>query len=187
VNKPVTPLANNGNATGMTSGVRHDNEAKARSDEVMYEVLAFKLASETYALPLAGVQEILKPPRITRVPRAAHEILGIVSVRGRVTTVIDLRRRLRVREAPFNKNTRVLLIDAGKEVLGLLVDAVLQVYRLYEDEVELASAVGGDLNEYVMGIGRPRAVRTLGRASGTEREDPNDILIILNVGPLLSR
>lgn len=171
----------------MTSGVRHENESKARSEEVMYEVLAFKLASETYALPLAGVQEILKPPRITKVPRAAHEILGIVSVRGRVTTVIDLRRRLRVREAPFDKNTRVLLIDAGKEVLGLLVDAVLQVYRLYEDEVELASAVGGDLNEYVMGIGRPRAVRTLGRASGTEREDPNDILIILNVGPLLSR
>jgi purine-binding chemotaxis protein CheW len=114
--------------------------------------------------------------------------LGIVSVRGRVTTVIDLRRRLRVREAPVDKNTRVLLIDAGKEVLGLLVDAVLQVYRLFEDEVELASAVGSDLNEYVMGIGRPRAVRTLGRASGQERrEDPNDILILLNVGPLLSR
>lgn len=174
--------------TQMVPGVVRDAEAKNRSEEVMYEVLAFKLASETYALPLAGVQEILKPPRITRVPRAAHEILGIVSVRGRVTTVIDLRRRLRVREAPFDKNTRVLLIDTGgKEVLGLLVDAVLQVYRLYEDEVELASAVGGDLNEYVMGIGRPRAVRTLGRASGQEREDPNDILILLNVEPLLSR
>lgn len=182
MNKPPTMMT-----SGMKSGVRHDNESKARSDEAMHEVLAFKLASETYALPLAGVQEILKPPRITKLPRAAHEILGIVSVRGRVTTVIDLRRRLRVREAAFDKNTRVLLIDAGKEVLGLLVDAVLQVYRLYEDEVELASAVGGDLNEYVMGIGRPRAVRTLGRASGTEREDPNDILIILNVGPLLSR
>jgi purine-binding chemotaxis protein CheW len=172
----------------VVPGVVRESEAKNSSDEVKYEVLAFKLASETYALPLAGVQEILKPPRITRVPRAAHEILGIVSVRGRVTTVIDLRRRLRVREAPVDKNTRVLLIDAGKEVLGLLVDAVLQVYRLFEDEVELASAVGSDLNEYVMGIGRPRAVRTLGRASGQERrEDPNDILILLNVGPLLSR
>jgi purine-binding chemotaxis protein CheW len=171
----------------VVPGVVRDAEAKNRSEEVMYEVLAFKLASETYALPLDGVQEILKPPRITRVPRAAHEILGIVSVRGRVTTVIDLRRRLHVREAPFDKNTRVLLIDAGKEVLGVLVDAVLQVYRLYEDEVELASAVGSDLNEYVLGIGRPRAVRTLGRASGTEREDPNDILILLNVEPLLRR
>ena len=115
MNKPPTMMT-----SGMKSGVRHDNESKARSDEAMHEVLAFKLASETYALPLAGVQEILKPPRITKLPRAAHEILGIVSVRGRVTTVIDLRRRLRVREAAFDKNTRVLLIDAGKEVLGLL-------------------------------------------------------------------
>lgn len=171
----------------MVPGVVRDAEGTARSHEVAYEFLAFKLASETYALPLAGVQEILKPPRITRVPRAAHEILGIVSVRGRVTTVIDLRRRLRVPEAPMDKNTRVLLVDAGNEVLGMLVDAVMQVYRLYEDEVELASAVGGDLNEYVMGIGRPRAVRTLGRSTSQDRNDPNDILILLHAEPLLRR
>ena len=172
--------------TMVPGGVR-DAEGKTRSDDVAYEFLAFKLASETYALPLAGVQEILKPPRITRVPRATHEILGIVSVRGRVTTVIDLRRRLRVPEAPMDKNTRVLLVDAGNEVLGMLVDAVMQVYRLYEDEVELASAVGGDLNEYVMGIGRPRAVRTLGRSTSQDRNDPNDILILLHAEPLLRR
>jgi purine-binding chemotaxis protein CheW len=171
----------------MVPGVVRDAAGKARSNDVAYEFLAFKLASETYALPLAGVQEILKPPRITRVPRSAHEILGIVSVRGRVTTVIDLRRRLRVPEAPMDKNTRVLLVDAGNEVLGMLVDAVMQVYRLYEDEVELATAVGGDLNEYVMGIGRPRAVRTLGRSTSQDRNDPNDILILLHAEPLLRR
>ena len=171
----------------MVPGVVRDAAGKARSNDVAYEFLAFKLASETYALPLAGVQEILKPPRITRVPRSAHEILGIVSVRGRVTTVIDLRRRLRVPEAPMDKNTRVLLVDAGNEVLGMLVDAVMQVYRLYEDEVELATAVGGDLNEYVMGIGRPRAVRTLGRSTSHDRNDPNDILILLHAEPLLRR
>jgi purine-binding chemotaxis protein CheW len=170
----------------MVPGVMRDAD-KARNDDIVYEYLAFKLGGETYALPLAGVQEILKPPRITRVPRAAHEILGIVSVRGRVTTVIDLRRRLRVPEAPLDKNTRVLLVEAGEEVLGVLVDAVLQVYRLYEDEVELASAVGGDMNEYVYGIGRPRAVRTLGRSTSQDRNDPNDILILLQAEPLLRR
>ena len=62
----------------------------------------------------------------------------------------------------------------------------MQVYRLYEDEVELASALGGDLNEYVMGIGRPRAVRTLGRSSSQDRDDPNDILILLASSPCSS-
>ncbi|MDB4974140.1 MAG: Positive regulator of CheA protein [Myxococcaceae bacterium] len=171
----------------MVPGVVRDATGLSRSDDVAYEFLAFKLGVETYALPLDGVQEILKLPRITRVPRASHEILGIVSVRGRVTTVIDLRRRLRVPEGPLDKNTRVLLVEAGNEVLGMLVDAVLQVYRLYEDEVELASAVGGDLNEYVMGIGRPRAVRTLGRSSNQDRSNPHDILILLHAEPLLRR
>lgn len=158
-----------------------------RSDGAIHEFLAFKLGSETYALPLAGVQEILKPPRITGVPRSSYEVLGIISVRGRVTTVIDLRRRLKLHEGPLDKNSRVLLVDAGEEILGMLVDAVLQVYRLCEDEVEVASAVGGDMNDYVMGIGRPRAVRTLGRSSSQDRDDPNDILILLHAEPLLRR
>ena len=80
----------------------------------------------------------------------------------------------------MDKNTRVLLVDAGEEVMGMLVDAVLQVYRLYEDEVELASAVGGDLNEYVMGIGgRARCARS-GAPRAQERDRPNDILILLD-------
>jgi purine-binding chemotaxis protein CheW len=164
---------------------RHDEAA--RSGDAIHEFLAFRLASESYAVPLSGVQEILKPPRITRVPRAQSDILGIVSVRGRVITVIDLRRRLFLHESPFDKNTRVLLVDTGHEVLGMLVDAVLQVYRLYDDEVELASSVSSDLDEHVLGIGRPRSVRTLGRSSAQEREDPNDILILLHVKPLLNR
>jgi purine-binding chemotaxis protein CheW len=171
----------------MVPGIVVREADKQRSDQTQYEFLAFKLASETYALPLAGVQEILKPPRITKVPRAPYEVLGIVSVRGRVTTVIDLRRRLRLFEAKLDKNTRVLLVDTGDEILGLLVDAVLQVYRLYEDEVEHATTLGGDMNEYVMGIGRPRAVRTLGRSSSQDRDDPNDILILLHAEPLLMK
>lgn len=172
---------------GALAAVPSTSPAPAHTSEMIYEFLAFGLADETYALPLAGVQEILKPPRITEVPRSPHEVLGIVSVRGRVTTVIDLRRRLKLPERPIDKLTRILLIGNGAEVMGLLVDSVLQVYRLYEDEVELASTVGGDMNEYVMGIGRPKAVRTLGRGTAAVRENENDILILLESGPLLKR
>ncbi len=178
--------------TGIVPGVVRGEAAASiirseRADDAVHEFLAFRLGNETYALPLAGVQEILKLPRITRVPRSSYEVLGIVSVRGRVTTVIDLRRRLQLKEGPLDKNTRVLLVDAGDEILGMLVDSVLQVYRLYEDEVEMASTVGGDMNDYVLGIGRPRAVRTLGRSSSQDRDDPNDILILLHAEPLLKR
>ncbi|MBX3246433.1 MAG: chemotaxis protein CheW [Myxococcales bacterium] len=149
------------------------------------ELLAFVLAGEAYAFPLYRVREILKPPPITPVPRASRHVLGIVSVRGVITTVVDLRRLMQVEETPPNKSSRILLVDTGGEVLGALVDEVLQVYRLAEDEVELAGVVGGELSDHVLGIGRPR-VRTRD-GEGVAREAGRDLLILLDPQPLLAR
>jgi purine-binding chemotaxis protein CheW len=160
-------------------------------ETVVHDFLGFTLAHEQYALPLRTVREILKPPPVTLVPRAPRDIVGIISVRGRVITVIDLRRRLRLEERPQTKASRVLLVDEGDELLGLLVDQVLQVFRLREEEVELAAAVGGDIAEYVLGIGRPTTGRVGGRFS-TRTADraldkEGDILILLDPKPLLRR
>lgn len=154
---------------------------------VVRELLAFVIADETYALPLRSVREILKVPPITGVPRAPADVLGIISVRGRITTVRDLRRVLKMPEGPTEKHTRVLLVEAGDdEVIGLLVDRVLQVYRLDEDEVELAAVVGGDMSEHVMGVGRPRAT-TKRDEDGDAALGTEDILVLLDPGPLLRR
>jgi purine-binding chemotaxis protein CheW len=126
------------------------------SDELgVRDFLAFVVGDEQYALPLSAVREIMKPPVVTEVPGAPKNVLGIISVRGHVTTLLDLRRKLKMEEKTLAAKARVILVDKGEEVLGLLVDSVLQVYRLREDEVELALVMGRDLAEYVMGIGRP--------------------------------
>jgi purine-binding chemotaxis protein CheW len=152
---------------------------KKKREEVR-EFLAFGLIGERFALPLSSVREILKLAQITEVPRARPHFLGILSVRGRITTVIDLRRRLRMPAATPTKASRILLVDGGEEVVGLLVDEVFQVYRLHDDEVELAAVVAGDLSEYVLGIGRP--------GTGEESaEYGDDILILLDPEPLLRR
>ncbi len=154
-------------------------QSKKRSGEDNREFLAFGLQGERFALPLGAVREILKFLPITEVPRARSHVLGILSVRGRITTVIDLRRRLRMPGAAPTKASRILLVEGAEEVVGLLVDEVFQVYRLHDEEIELAAVVAGDLSEYVLGIGRP------GGALG-ERED-DDILILLDPEPLLRR
>jgi purine-binding chemotaxis protein CheW len=159
------------------------------SEDSVREFLAFGLSDETYGLPLSSVREIVKPPPITEVPRSGRDVLGIISVRGRVTTVVDMRRRLRVHESPFGRATRILLVAVGEEIMGLLVDRVMQVFRLSEDEVEVATVVGGDTAEYVMGIGRPQSVRGVGR--GRDLMAPasmgRDILILLEPRALLKR
>jgi len=124
------------------------------------EYLAFVLAGDVYAAPVTLVREILKPPPLTPVPRAPQATLGIVSVRGQLVTVVDLRRRLRIEAPPITRRARILLVDATEgEVMGVLVDEVLQVYRLSDGEIEQAtSALGGEVAGYIAGIARPQGI-----------------------------
>jgi purine-binding chemotaxis protein CheW len=121
------------------------------------EYLAFRLAGDVYAAPVSIIREILKLHPLTPVPRAPASIMGIISVRGQLVTVIDLRRRLRLAEGPVTSKARILLVDPmGVELLGLYVDEVLQVYRLADSEIEhTATALGGEVASYIAGIARP--------------------------------
>jgi purine-binding chemotaxis protein CheW len=145
--------------------------SKVRGPRVEY--LAFRLGSDTYAVPIGEVREILKLPPVTEVPRAPGDVMGVVSVRGLLVTVVDLKQRLRVSPAEITKKGRILLVmGAENEILGLYVDEVLQVYRLAETEVEVAGNVlGGKLGDYVVGIGRPEGA----------------LLILIDLGPILGR
>ena len=161
------------------------------------ELLAFRLGAEAYALPLASVREIGRLRPLTEVPRAPQDVLGVVSVRGRVTTVLDLRRRLRLPAGAPTRHARVLMVDGGAEVLGLLVDEVLQVYRLREEEIEVGAGRPGEPGDAVFGIGRPAPARPTARpprsleARAVHASAPPaaavEVLILLDPGPLLRR
>jgi purine-binding chemotaxis protein CheW len=158
---------------------RADGRARRTPDGARrVEYLAFGLAAETYAVPVAQVGAILKPPPITEVPRGPHTVRGVIGVRGRLVTVIDLRRRFRIEEdrfvleeAPIDRKARILLTEVGGEPIGLLVDEVRQVWRLAEDEVEPTQVLGNDQPSYIAGIGRP---------AGT-----TEVLILLDLRPIV--
>ena len=146
--------------------------ALQRADELgkRAEYLAFMLGTEAYAIQIGNIVEILKPLPITEVPRADPEVVGVMSVRGRLVTVVDLKRRFRLtRSFTMDKKSRILLVDAAGELIGLLVDEVLQVYRLAEAEVEPPQVLGTEQPPHVVGIGRP--------AGGA-------ILLLLDLAPL---
>lgn len=144
-------------STLARTGLNQRSLARHGTGGPVHEFLAFNLAGELYGVELGKVREIVTPPPITPVPRAPRDVLGVCSVRGLLTTVIDLRSRLRVAAAPATRRARILLtqVDDG-EIVGLLVDEVRHVVRLAESQIELASqALGGDISEHVRGIGRP--------------------------------
>jgi purine-binding chemotaxis protein CheW len=161
--------------------------AKQRDRGPRTEYLAFRLAGDVYAAPVSLIREILKLHPLTPVPRAPANIMGIISVRGQLVTVIDLRRRLRLSEGPVTNKARILLVDpAGIEQLGLFVDEVLQVYRLSDSEIEhTATALGGEVASYIAGIARPAQAQAAqaqgkpeGRAGGVVRQDGSVIILL---------
>jgi purine-binding chemotaxis protein CheW len=120
------------------------------------EYLGFVVRGHTYGVRLGEDREILKLPPLTEVPRAPSWVMGVVSVRGLLVTVMDLRVRLRGDGEDRSRKGRVLLVEgASREVVGLYVDEVLQVFRLMESDIEVASSVlGSQTSEHVVGIAR---------------------------------
>jgi purine-binding chemotaxis protein CheW len=94
------------------------------------EWVTFTIAGQLFGLPIACVQDVFKSARITRVPLAAAEVAGVLNLRGRIVTVIDMRRRLGVGHRADGGVPMAIGIEANGESFGLLVDAVGEVLKL---------------------------------------------------------
>lgn len=154
---------------------KEGRSAIQRADELgkRAEYLAFTLGPEAYAIQIGNIVEILKPLPITEVPRADPDTVGVMSVRGRLVTVIDLKRRFRLSPTfTMDRKSRILLVDVSGEEIGLLVDEVLQVYRLAETEIEPPTVLGSEQQPHVVGIGRPPGGAV--------------VLLLLDLAPLFS-
>ncbi len=113
-----------------TAGQRPFTEAKREVEtSETAEVLTFTIAEEVYGIAIDNVVEIVTPRAITRVPNADPSIVGILSLRGTIVTLIDVRRRLHHRPGESGPDTRVIVIEQGGEHVGFLVDRVLRVVK----------------------------------------------------------
>jgi purine-binding chemotaxis protein CheW len=104
------------------------------------EFVTFTTAGQLFGLPIGRVQDVFKPSQITRVPLAGSEIAGVLNLRGRIVTAIHLSSRLDLdsgaRGEPGKKPPMAIGIECGAESFGLLVDAVGEVLKLPESELE---------------------------------------------------
>jgi purine-binding chemotaxis protein CheW len=118
--------------------------------------LGFVLEAEEFGADLNLVAQIVKPPPLTWVPRARPHLLGVISIRGQVVTLVDMRQLLGMAPTAWPKTARVLLVDYGGEPIGLLVDAVTQVHRVSLEQFETGVSLDDEVRaEFVLGVARP--------------------------------
>jgi purine-binding chemotaxis protein CheW len=119
------------------------------------ELLAFWVADEEYALDIVQIQEIIKLPTITEVPRAPAGVLGIISLRGTIVPILDLRMALHLEPRPPTSQSRVLVLRGDGDPLGVLVDRVSSVVRIDREAIEaVPRTMRREMTELLAGVGR---------------------------------
>ena len=94
------------------------------------EFVTFTIAGQMFGLPIGRVQDVFKPAHVTRVPLAGSEIAGVLNLRGRIVTIIDMRNRLDLPARADDRAPMAIGIETRSESFGLLVDAVGEVLEL---------------------------------------------------------
>ena len=129
------------------------NNTAQSSDDPILQWVTFRLDNETYGINVMQVQEVLRHTEIAPVPGAPSYVLGIINLRGNVVTVIDTRQRFGLEPAPVTDQTRIVIIEADRQVVGILVDSVAEVVYLRQSEIETAPHVGTDESaKFIQGV-----------------------------------
>jgi len=136
------------------------------------QIVGFQIGRESYGVPIASLHEIVRVAEITSVPDAPEYIEGVINLRGKIVSVIDLRKRFGEKHPTSNRKNRILVVESQGRLTGLIVDAASDVIKIPSTDVEAPPAVfqEGGLN-CVTGLGKYR----------------NRLIVLLDVNKLLQR
>jgi purine-binding chemotaxis protein CheW len=150
-------------------------EAKEKpkaASQTHIELVGFILGKEEYAIEINKVQDINRMVEITRVPKAPDFVEGVMNLRGKVLPVIHLRKRFNMPDKPFDRSSRIIVVEVAGSVMGFIVDAITEVLRVPSHIVEQApDLVTGIDSEYIMGVGKLE----------------NRLLILIDLGKVLTK
>ena len=123
-------------------------------DSSFAEFLCFRLGDEEYGVNILEIKEIIKPRTLTEVPRTVPYIEGVISLRGVIVPIFNMRKRIRLSSEYVQHQERIIIVRLADELYGLQVDRVTDVVRIADDDREPAPAMlEGGVRDFVAGIG----------------------------------
>ncbi|MEO8215467.1 MAG: chemotaxis protein CheW [Acidobacteriota bacterium] len=147
-----------------------DVEVASETSSDQMEILTFMIGTEQFALPVSDIAEIMEPREITRVPNARPDVLGIISVRGTIVTILDVSSRLGHREARQSSDSRFLIVEEIAGRSGFIVDRIGRVTSVSSSETRQEPAL--------------ISAEQSGRIRGVFRRE-GELIMLLNVDRVL--
>lgn len=117
------------------------------------QVACFRLLDDLYAVDIMRIKEIIRPQKLTYLPKAPTFIEGVINLRGAVIPIVDLRKRFNMPERQDGSATRLLIVRLADQTLGLVVDDVTEVITVQINDIKPPPAVSdGVIADYLLGV-----------------------------------
>jgi len=127
--------------------------ASTRKDDKSFKLATFQVGTVSFGVDILKVQEINKHIEITKVPQAPEYVLGVMNLRGRIVTVIDLGMKLELPSTKLNDESRNVIVNSNSEHVGFLVDRIADVMSADWDNVSPPpSNLGGIQEKFFKGV-----------------------------------
>ncbi|MBN2002663.1 MAG: chemotaxis protein CheW [Anaerolineae bacterium] len=147
------------------------------------QFVVFVLDNEYYGVDIALVERIIEVRTIARVPYAPKFIQGVTNLDGAVLPVVDLRKRFEFAAKPPDRDTRIIVVTAGKTRVGMIVDAVAEVRTIEDADIESPPSIVMTVkSKFIAGIAKVRD----DQETGTQQVTSDHLIIILNLPNVLS-
>ncbi len=118
-------------------------------------IVGFNLGRETYGVPIAALHEIVRVPEITAVPDAPAYLEGVINLRGKIVSVVDLRKRFGKPATGLDRHSRILVVGHRGRSVGMIVDSASEVIKIPESEIENPPAIAQESGlDCVTGLGK---------------------------------
>ncbi|MFZ5976000.1 MAG: chemotaxis protein CheW [Bacillota bacterium] len=124
------------------------------NDAQKNQYLIFTLGSNYYGIDIKNVTEIIGIQKITRVPELPEYVQGIISLRGKIIPVIDVRMRFKMESIEYNDRTCIIIVDLGNMSVGLIVDGVADVLSFEDSEIVETPGIENENNKFIKGVGK---------------------------------
>ena len=119
--------------------------------EELIQLVIFKLGDEEFGVDILQVKEIEKLDQgITRVPRAPAFVEGVINLRGDIVPIVDLRKRFGLRVPEIGNDTRVIIAEVNEDLVGMIVDSVVEVNRIPVSSIETTPAITKGVDAYYL-------------------------------------
>ncbi len=131
------------------------NEVQTTVKSEICQFVIFQLGSEYFCIDLLSVREIIRLTGITKIPESPPFVEGVITIRGEIVPVIDLRKRFDFKvEETGHKDNRIMIVEADNHIIGFIVDAVREVLRIELSEIKPAPAlVTSEIDKrYIQGV-----------------------------------